>query len=48
MNVFTRQPNIIKTPVNKPDNVNANYLKIPKKHLRPHKTTSRATCRQRV
>jgi len=26
--------------VNKLKNVNANYLKIPKKHRRPHKTPS--------
>jgi len=31
------------TPVNKPNNVNVNYLKIPKKSRGPHKTPWRAT-----
>jgi len=31
-------------PVNKPNNYNVNYLKIPKQHRGQHKMPSRATC----
>jgi len=34
--------------VNKLNNVNVNYLKIPKKHRVPHKTPSWAICCPRV
>jgi len=33
------------TPVNKLSSINVNYLKIPKKHPRLHKTPLQATCR---
>jgi len=35
-----------KTPVNKVNGVNVNYLKFPKRHCGSHKTSSGVTCLQ--